>query len=89
MKNHVVMRIVGAANGLPTELDGLYLREFDPEFANGVGLITGTADRTEAMRFGSKSAAMLFWRQSPRCRRIRPDGRPNRPLTAFTVEIVP
>lgn len=66
-----------------------YLKAYDPEA--GVpgrrGLITaGTID--EAMRFDTVEAAHACYVQVCRVEPERPDGRPNRPLTAFTIELV-
>jgi len=41
------------------------------------------------MTFGDARAAFECWQQVLRSRPVRPDGKPNRPLTAFTVAIVP
>lgn len=49
----------------------------------------GTADLTanieEARHFETPEAALTFYQQS---RGLRADGKPNRPLTAFTVELM-
>ena len=53
-----------------------------------VGLVNGggtSPDERDARQFPSAKEAILYWRQS---HGTRIDGKPNRPLTAFNVEIV-
>jgi len=66
---------------------GAYLKSCDLEYAGGHGLATWTADKSEALAFGSYREAFEAWRAVPECCPLRDDGEPNRPLTAFTVEI--
>lgn len=47
-----------------------------------------TAARAQAKRFADKAEAMEAWRGVNQVEPTRPDGKPNRPLTAYTVEIV-
>jgi hypothetical protein len=53
---------------------------------------TGTTDSDpdpgKAKRFLSFAEAAEFWKTQSKTVPYRPDGKPNRPLTAFTVEIV-
>jgi len=67
-----------------------YLSEVDIE-ANGPNYPTGSADCTHdpafALSFGSESEAWTFmFRRSQTCP-LRPDGKPNRPLTALNYMI--
>lgn len=53
------------------------------------GTITLTPRRENARRFPNSAVALQAWSTiSPR-RPFRPDGKPNKPLTALTVEIGP
>ena len=88
-----VLKIYGLANGGPTPFDGQYLVEYDPT-RDGVDpngdpmsahLVT-TPDVGKALKFQTAAEAMALWRKE---HGIRPDGLPNRPLTAFTVEVLP
>lgn len=85
----VIIRIVAAATGEAGDLDGLFLREYDPDAHDGRGVITGTRQREHALQFADPGAALACWRQTSKVRPLRPDGRPNRPLTAYTVEVQP
>ena len=72
---------------------GNWLKAFDPEFANQPGTFpTGHAEfspnKDEALVFESRSKAFDFWWTQSRTVPRRPDGKANRPLTAFTVEFV-
>ncbi len=82
----VVMILRGDAFGRPTGHDGEYLRDFDFEHGDGVGLIAMTADIQKAKKFDDLGEATTFWGRSPICRPIRDDGKANRPLTATTWE---
>lgn len=78
MSNRYVMRC---------GLDGPYLKSYDPEASGGIGHVIWTTDPDRARRFESREEAMRLLQAIPRSRPLRPDGKPNRPLTAFTVSI--
>lgn len=83
----VVMILRGDAFGRPTGFDGQYLRDFDFEAGDGVGLIDMTPDLQRAKQFADAAEAVAFRNRSPECRPLREDGLPNRPLTATTWEL--
>jgi hypothetical protein len=68
--------------------DGEYLASFDPEAGDGWGEAVFTRDVAKALRFPDFPAAYAFLGTRPTRRPVRPDGKPNRPLTAFTMEFV-
>jgi hypothetical protein len=80
------MVCVGGPPGAPI---GQYLLSYDPEAFKGRGWAEWTADLTKARQFEDYAAALAYWRQVSRTRPTRPDGAPNRPLTAFTVTVEP
>lgn len=91
----VVIKIEGLINGQPTPFDGEYLVEYDPErdgtAPDGSPMlahIVTTPDLAEAKKFPDFIEAAECWKRV--CKRTprRPDGKPNRPLTAFTVAIL-
>lgn len=82
----VVMIERGDAFGRSTGYEGQYLKAFDFEAHDGVGLIDMTPDIQQAMKFADLAQAIAFRGRSPICAPTRPDGRPNRPLTATTWE---
>jgi hypothetical protein len=57
--------------------------------ACGRGETVFTDDPDDALQFDDSGAAFVFYRQQSKTVPLREDGRPNRPLTAFTVEIAP
>ena len=77
--------LAGRENSDPAII-GQYLESYDPEAYDGRGSATWTNDLAKAMRFDGLTAAMNEWRRRSTKRRVRPDGKPNRPLTAFNVE---
>lgn len=87
------IRLVGLAGvllnpsgGLPAPA-GSYLSRYDPEAHGGMGEAEWAPDPESALCFENAGAAMECWRQVPLSRPMRNDGRPNRPLTAYTVEV--
>ena len=64
---------------------GAYLASYDPEGDDGNGITTWTHDPAQAMTFPTGEAATACYRAVPLNRPLRPDGKPNRPLTRFTV----
>jgi hypothetical protein len=68
-------------------LTDTWIAGVDFEANGGWGSIELTNDFGRAMRFESNKTALRFWRTQPRSRPLRPDGKPNRPLTMYTVEI--
>lgn len=76
-------------------LDEGYVAAFDPDWqppgydGPQVGRATFTSDPAEALQFTDVAAAMDFWKKPSTRRPLRSDGKPNRPLTAYTVEVRP
>jgi len=80
----VVLRCLDLATGGGPV--GEYLAAFDPEAHDGWGDATFTRDVAKALRFPDFAAAYRFYGTRPQRRSRRPDGKPNRPLTAFTMQ---
>jgi hypothetical protein len=70
---------------------GQYLEWSNPNAKHGMGDELWTGDLKRAKKFETFEAAMECWRAQSTNRPWRPDGKANRPLTAFsvTVEQVP
>lgn len=66
-----------------------YVTHYDADAHNGRGAIICTEYPTLAKHFPSFVAAFEFWRKQSTVRPYRADGKPNRPLTAYTCEIKP
>ena len=86
--------IVGLANGEPHEVSGNWLKSFDLNYIHPVhgydgGHLLVTSNPGEAEQFPDVVAARAKWMSvAPKPYDVRPDGKPNRPLTAFTVKIL-
>jgi hypothetical protein len=64
----------------------LYIEEFLPDLdEQGRGHAFVTVRKDKAKQFADMEAALEFWKQQSKRRPLRPDGKPNRPLTAYTV----
>jgi len=71
----------------PEKMLGEYLMRADIEAYDGRGYAEFTKKVKKAKRFASYDEAFEFWRAQSKTRPLRPDGRPNRPLTAFNITI--
>jgi hypothetical protein len=89
-----VIKIISLIQGGTTAFDGEYVVEYDPG-RDGVEPGTGfpmfahlvtVRDQRQATRFEPDEAIELWRSVDPR-QPVRDDGQPNRPMTAFTVEI--
>lgn len=86
------LRLVGLSDGSTHELSGQYVVSYDPEYHNGAeydgGFLVCTPDPEQAPLF-SVLEALGIWKSGPtcQCHRLRADGQPNRPLTAFDIEV--
>jgi hypothetical protein len=85
----VVLRLAGRADGGPVAgaPRPAWLRRYDPEAHGGRGHAWWTGDRREALVLPNAEAARKLWMRVPDCRPKRADGRPNRPLTAYSMLI--
>jgi hypothetical protein len=79
------IRIHGIANMWLYE-DPMWLKSYC-DTPDGRGHCELTAEIAEAMIFPTAAEAMRFWQQQSAAVPLRPDGKPNRPLSAYTVEI--
>lgn len=64
-----------------------YIMEYDIEAHDGRGEVVWTAHLDKARRWMDRESAMRDWKAQSKVRPLRPDGKPNRPLTAFTVSL--
>lgn len=89
------LRLLDLAAAAHHDLEGRYVVSYDPEYHLPDGTYDGgkletSHDVKDAMVFASIGDAFGFWKSGPscRCHMVRMDGKPNRPLTAFNMEIV-
>lgn len=66
-----------------------FLKAYDPDANGGRGAIAFTSSREDAMHFNGFLEAMECWKQQSTVQPIRLDGKPNRPLTAYSVTPIP
>ena len=89
--------IYGLHSGRPSPFDHQWVTRYDPQYIHPEdplqydGGILETSPRAgDAMLFDDAAAAFEKWREvSPEPFNVRADGRPNRPLTAYTVGVLP
>lgn len=81
-----VIRCEELADGTIPEVAGFFLAEYD----ENTGESRWTPQAKLAIHFDSKEAAFTLWKSVHKQQPVRPwDGKPNRPLTAFTVTMEP
>jgi hypothetical protein len=68
---------------------GWFVKAYDPDAHDGRGEVWWTPDPLDAMLFENGALAFDCYRQTSTVRPWRPDGRPNRPLTACTISVEP
>lgn len=84
-----VIRCKGYARNVPCDFVDQYLEWFDPNGDYLIGLGGWTPDINKAMVFNSVSNAVEKWKEQRTVDGgFRYDGHPDRPLTAFSIEIV-
>ena len=66
---------------------GSYLEWSDPDANNGMGADRWTNDLNKAKKFATPREALDCWQAQSSVRPIRPDRKPNRPLTAWSVTL--
>ena len=92
----LVMRLLGMESGGSTPFDGQYLVDYDPDTPSVDPLgnpmdchLATTSDITKAKRFVDLADVHREWCRTVADMPHRIDGRPNRPLTAFSITTEP
>jgi hypothetical protein len=86
-KTMLVLRVLGLAAEHKILPRSTYVKQFYPDAYGGQGYVEFTSDIREAKRFFDVAAALAFLRTQSVVRPLRPDGKPNRPLTAYNVAV--
>lgn len=85
---HLMQIIARALPGEAPYPRATYLKSMDWEADRGRGRAELTESQDEAMTFDSRKDVFLFWRRQSEVQPLRPDGLPNKPLTAYTINII-
>jgi hypothetical protein len=85
------MRVIGVAGTqtMPGDPSGKYVVSCDVDAHEGRGFAVLDDDPNKAMHFANAGQAMRYYRRISTVMPVRPDGAPNRPLTAYHVEVHP
>ena len=83
----VIVQVVGAASAIETPHDGGYVVAWNPHTQFGMLELTSTPERRLAHRFDGPQEAISQWQAISKYYPMRPDGKPNRPLTGITIAI--
>lgn len=71
------------------EVISAWLKDFDFDAGGGAGFLTATPNRDEAKVFEDVAALHAYYTTQSTVLPLRPDGKPNRPLSGFTIEARP
>lgn len=82
------IKIAGTAVGGKSIFDGMWVQHYNPDGRKGVGELMATPFPEQARKFKDFNEAVSYWRQQSTVIPYRSDGKPNRPLTAYNVEIL-
>ncbi len=88
-----VIRVLADASTGTEPIYKTWVKSFDPDFqpkgykGPKTGYIETTVIRSEAMKFETMAIAHQLYMTKSSKVPVRPDGKPNRPMTAFTVVI--
>lgn len=82
------LKIVGWMLDRPCPITGEYLEKFDFEQPQTEQLMWFTSDPAQAQAFPDAGAAIEAWKTVRQFDGLRPDGMPDRPLSAFSVTVV-
>jgi hypothetical protein len=89
MEGYCAVACLGLADGRDVgDITGGWLVWYDPAGNNGNGDAAWSHDPADAARFTDREWAEL-WTAAPANRPMRPDGKPNRPITMLNLLIVP
>lgn len=90
--HEIVIRLIDTSTPLDalgnTAPLGYWLKSYNPEAHDGQGDAEFTDDLEDALVFSDAEAAIKTYRAIPNARPWRDDAKPNRPLTACTVEFI-
>lgn len=85
-----VIKLLAMADGRPVRFcAGAYVKAYDVDAYGGRGRLIPTQERASAQPFETPAQAIEFVQRQSTVKPLREDGEPNRPLTAYTVEISP
>jgi hypothetical protein len=79
MNDNIILVLAAEADWFPDAHVGQALAFYDPDSYFGAG----------EFRFPSAADAFDEWKRVSTVRPIRHDGKPNRPLSAFTLKVMP
>lgn len=64
----------------------VYLESYDVNAHGGRGSVAMTVDGSKALIWPDIADVLAAWKEQSTVLPLRPDGKPNRPLSAFTIE---
>lgn len=82
-----IMQVLGTPDAIWSR--PYYLVRWDLDARDGAGSVTLSPDPTRAHLFPTVAVAMAAYTAMSPAHPVRPDGAPNRPLTAYSVAFVP
>jgi hypothetical protein len=87
MEGTVVIRVIEVVDRSTVFPPETYVQAYTPDGHKGRGDLVLTPRIADAKVFANAAEALAEWKRTSATHPRRPDGRPNRPMTAFTVAI--
>lgn len=84
-----LVKALGFARDKPCSFAGQFLEWYDPDADENGPIAAWTSDLDKAKKFETTEDALAEWHRVRTVDPVRPDGKPNKPLTAISIEIVP
>ena len=87
----IVIQLVERVDGLPSIYDGTYVVNYNPSsigMGGGEAFLQTTRHLKEARVFKDFVDATNYWKQIDQRNPVRYDGKPNRPLTIFNIQLI-
>lgn len=75
----------GSVSGPQGPIERAFVKSYDPDGHDGQGDLEITADPADAHVYADAGEALAAYHAQSTVRPLREDGKPNRPLLAFTV----
>lgn len=67
---------------------GKYVADYTPHGNGGMGMLVLTDNPAEAKSYASPAEGMIAWKEPSKTHPLRADGKPNRPLSAYTITVI-
>lgn len=83
-----MIKLLERIDGVRDENFERFVVRYDPRLRQDIFTLETTADPVAARKFLNAGEALEYWRKICPSQPLRPDGQPNRPLTAWNAAVL-